>query len=147
MIKSITYQTFILFITISNLLYLGLNSCTVSDEAKNINEESDSDNTSSDSEGTSSDNVTSTSDNKTVVNGPITPKVIISGLNHPWGMAFIDEKTILITERNGSVQLYKAGELQPISIQLDIKASGQGGLLDIKLSPNYSQDGYILMTY
>ena len=62
-------------------------------------------------------------------------------------MAFIDEKTILITERNGSVQLYKGEQLQSISIQLDIEATGQGGLLDIKLSPNYSQDGYILMTY
>ncbi len=147
MIKSNTYQSFILIIAISNLLFLGLNSCTAPEEAKNINEESVSDNTSSDSEETSSDNVTSSSDNTTDVNGPITPKVIITGLNHPWGMAFIDEKTILITERNGSVQLYNGEQLQPISIQLDIKATGQGGLLDIKLSPDYSQDGYILMTY
>ena len=124
MIKSNTYQSFILIIAISNLLFLGLNSCTAQEEAKKINEKSVSDNTSSDSEETSSDNVTSTSDNTTDVNGPITPKVIISGLNHPWGMAFIDEKTILITERNGSVPLFKGEQLQPISIQLDIKATG-----------------------
>ena len=110
------------------VLALGVNSCASPEESV-------------------SGKTTNTSDNKTAVSRLITPKVIVSGLNHPWGMAFIDEKTILITERNGSVQLYNGEQLQPISIQLDIKATGQGGLLDIKLSPNYSQDGYILMTY
>jgi aldose sugar dehydrogenase len=72
----------------------------------------------------------------------------ISGLEIPWAMAFLPGGEMLITERSGI--LYKAGrknDLQKIEGLPRIKASGQGGLLDIKLHSNYQQTEWIYIAY
>ena len=57
-------------------------------------------------------------------------------LAHPWGMDFLDDSTVLVTERSG--KLYKInladGTRQPITGLPDIKARRQGGLLDIAIA-------------
>ena len=70
-------------------------------------------------------------------------ETIISNLNHPWGLAFLSEEEILITERNGDLKFLKSAKLKTIELDLEINSKGQGGLLDIKLSPNYEKDEYI----
>ena len=74
-------------------------------------------------------------------------ETIISDLNHPWGLAFLSEEEILITERNGDLKFLKSAKLKTIELDLEVNSKGQGGLLDIKLSPNYEKDEYIYLTY
>ena len=74
-------------------------------------------------------------------------ETIISDLNHPWGLAFLSEEEILITERNGDLKFLKSAKLKTIELDLEVNSRGQGGLLDIKLSPNYEKDEYIYLTY
>lgn len=55
----------------------------------------------------------------------------------PWGMAFISKEKLLITERNGSVYLFNLSDAKKtkLSNTPSVLASGQGGMLDVALSP------------
>ena len=53
----------------------------------------------------------------------------------------------MITERNGDLKFLKSAKLKTIELDLEVNSKGQGGLLDIKLSPNYEKDKYIYLTY
>jgi len=76
-----------------------------------------------------------------------TPVEVVTDLNRPWGITFLDAETFLITERNGALQYVKNGEKKAIVLPININASGQGGLLDIEISSDYAQNAYIYMTY
>jgi len=71
------------------------------------------------------------------------------GLDHPWGMAFLPDGGILITERSGSLRLFKDGRLQPepITGSPEVAARGQGGLLDIALHPDFADNGTLYLSY
>jgi glucose/arabinose dehydrogenase len=67
-----------------------------------------------------------------------------------WGMTFLDENRILFTERRGTLKLLyiPSGKVEKITgLPKDIKSSGQGGLLDIKVGPNYPKQPWIYFTY
>jgi glucose/arabinose dehydrogenase len=70
-----------------------------------------------------------------------------AGLDHPWGMTFLPDGSILITERPGGLVHIEQGRARDIGGIPAIAASGQGGLLDIALSPDYDTDGWIYLTY
>jgi glucose/arabinose dehydrogenase len=74
---------------------------------------------------------------------------LTDGLEHPWGMAFLPNGGILITEREGKLRLFQNGKLNPnpISGLPKVKAAGQGGLLDITLHPDYEKNGWIYISY
>lgn len=74
---------------------------------------------------------------------------IADGLQHPWGMAFLPDGNILITERPGRLRIIKQGMLQSEAIAglPTIAAKGQGGLLDVVLHPDYSKNGWIYFSY
>lgn len=74
---------------------------------------------------------------------------ILKGLQNPWGMAFLPDGRILITEREGEILIVKNGVLQSerVSGVPAVFARGQGGLLDIVLHPNYRQNGFIYFSY
>jgi glucose/arabinose dehydrogenase len=74
---------------------------------------------------------------------------VVSGLGIPWGMAFLPDGSMLITERAGSLRYVKDGNLQsePIQGVPEVFSRGQGGLLDVVLHPNYSQNGWIYLSY
>ena len=76
-------------------------------------------------------------------------KEIISGLGIPWGMTFLDKDKLLINEKDGNILLFniKTKKLKKLSNPPNIILQGQGGLLDIKLSPNYIEDKWIYFTY
>ena len=77
---------------------------------------------------------------------------VADNLNYPWGMTFIDEENLLVTEKNG--KLFKINVKNSIKkeIKLEIQSikfnnvkkisSQQGGLLDVL----YNMDGFILVT-
>ena len=64
---------------------------------------------------------------------------VSKGLNHPWGMTFVNDENLLITEKNGRLLRINilTGEHYNISHNLNVLASGQGGLLDVLYHNNY----------
>jgi glucose/arabinose dehydrogenase len=74
---------------------------------------------------------------------------LLDGLNTPWGISFLDENRLIITEKQGSILMYDLinKKLQNISHNLNILVKGQGGLLDVQISPNYKIDKWIYFTY
>lgn len=77
-------------------------------------------------------------------------QTVAEGLELPWGIAFLPNGYVLITERDsGNLRLVKNGVLEqdPISGVPQISDRGQGGLLDVELHPNYEDNGWIYITY
>lgn len=76
--------------------------------------------------------------------------VIANKLDIPWGIAFLPDKSILVTERPGQIRLIDSkGHLrpQPIITLPNVKARGEGGLLGITIDPNFSQNNYVYLYY
>ncbi|MFP4618905.1 MAG: PQQ-dependent sugar dehydrogenase [Spirochaetaceae bacterium] len=69
------------------------------------------------------------------------------GLEHPWALDFLPDGDILITERPGSLLRYSDGELQKIEGLPSLFASGQGGLLDVAVHPDFSRNKLVYFTY
>ncbi len=74
---------------------------------------------------------------------------ITKELTNPWGIAFLPDGRILVTERAGEIRIVKDGKLLPEKIGNvpAVFANGQGGLMDIKLHPDYATNGWIYLTY
>lgn len=69
-------------------------------------------------------------------------------LKNPWGIAFLPDGRILVTERAGEVLIYEKGKRLAETIAIpDVYVNGQGGLLDIKLHPDYKNNGWIYLSY
>ena len=74
---------------------------------------------------------------------------IAGGLVHPWGVAILPEGGYLVTERPGRLRVVaEDGTLSdPVEGLPDIRARGQGGLLDVTLGPEFATDRMIYWTY
>lgn len=75
---------------------------------------------------------------------------IAKGLENPWALAFLpDSKGMLVTERPGNLRIVSAdGKLSaPLSGVPEVWAKGQGGLLDVVLSPDFKQDRTVYLSY
>ncbi len=75
--------------------------------------------------------------------------VVASGLAHPWGLALLPDGRWLVTERPGRMRIVSADGVvgEPIQGLPAVDARGQGGLLDVALSPGFAQDRMIYWTY
>jgi glucose/arabinose dehydrogenase len=80
---------------------------------------------------------------------PVTVEVFAKGLDAPWGIAPLGNGQFLVTEKPGSMRLINAdGSVSgPLPGVPDVAAEGQGGLLDVAVSPNFAQDRTIFWTY
>lgn len=76
-------------------------------------------------------------------------ETIADGLGIIWGLTFISDNGLLLTERSGNVKRLDTltGRITEISNVPDVLEQGQGGLLDIAISPEYNDDGWIYLTY
>ena len=74
-------------------------------------------------------------------------EMVVEGLEIPWGMAFLPDGSILITEKSGEIIKYQNGQKQALTGGPEVYNRGQGGLLDIILHPDYEENGWIYMTY
>src|SRR5262249_19658631 len=83
-----------------------------------------------------------------VQGGKVRVITVATGLFHPWSMAFIDARTILVTERNGKLRIIRDGVLSPTPVW-STPTTGQGNdaLHFIALHPNFAQNGLVYMSY
>lgn len=75
---------------------------------------------------------------------------VAAGLEHPWALVFLPEgQGYLISERPGRLRLLDAqGRLHPpLGGVPAVFARGQGGLLDIALSPSFATDRLVYLSY
>jgi glucose/arabinose dehydrogenase len=81
--------------------------------------------------------------------GKIKVGTLASGLNHPWGMAFLPDGRMLVTERAGRLRiLAKDGTLSaPLTGVPKVFAHGQGGLLDVALDPEFGENRLVYISY
>jgi aldose sugar dehydrogenase len=79
----------------------------------------------------------------------ISLELVAEGIDVPWGMAFLPDGTMLVTERSGDLRLVRDGNLHPDAVGgvPEVYARGQGGLLDIELHPDYDNNGWIYISY
>lgn len=81
--------------------------------------------------------------------GPLRIESIAGGLDHPWGLAFLPDGRMLVTERSGRLRLVtSAGAVSaPLAGMPRVAASGQGGLLDVALSPGFARDRLVYLSF
>ena len=75
--------------------------------------------------------------------------VVARGLTHPWAIAFLPDGGMLLTERDGRLRLVKNDKLveRPISGVPEVRTDGNGGLMDVAIHPNFSENGLVYLTY
>ena len=75
--------------------------------------------------------------------------VIASGFRNPWAIAFLPDGRMLVTEKpTGTLYIVTAtGEKTAVTGLPQVDGRGQGGLLDVELSPDYAQDGLLYWSY
>lgn len=74
---------------------------------------------------------------------------VATDLEHPWGLAFLPDGRMLVTERPGRLRIVNAdGSLsEPLTGLPEIYDSGQGGLLDVILDPDFASNSTIYFSY
>ncbi|MEJ5189200.1 MAG: PQQ-dependent sugar dehydrogenase [Breznakiellaceae bacterium] len=73
---------------------------------------------------------------------------IASGLAYPWGLAFLPDGSLLVTERVGRMWILREGRTRQLVVGLpSMVTSGQGGLLDVALDPAFSTNRWVYFSY
>ena len=76
--------------------------------------------------------------------------VVAIGLDHPWGLAFLPDGRLLVTERSGRLRTVNGEDRldpEPVAGVPRVHASGQGGLLDVALHPDFGENGWVYLSY
>ncbi|HYG90269.1 MAG TPA: PQQ-dependent sugar dehydrogenase [Azospirillum sp.] len=76
-------------------------------------------------------------------------KTVAGGLDRPWGLAFLPDGAMLVTERDGNLRLVSADGAvsQPLDGVPQVDARGQGGLLDVAVDPNFGRNRLVYLSY
>ena len=76
-------------------------------------------------------------------------ETVASGLAVPWGFAWLPNKDLLFTERPGRVRIIESGKLrsEPVFTVPDVEPTGESGLMDIVLHPEFATNGFIYLAY
>ena len=77
-------------------------------------------------------------------------KTLLTGLKHPWCIAFLPDGAFFITEREGNLILVDNSFRIKKNISLDsipIYAGGQGGLFDIAIDQNFNENSFVYISY
>lgn len=74
-----------------------------------------------------------------------------TGLTSPWGLAFLPDGRILVTEKAGALRFVSADgrTVSNITVSLPggVVASGQGGLLDVAIDPDFTTTPWVYLSY
>src|SRR5687767_515660 len=83
------------------------------------------------------------------IEAPIRVTTVAKGLEHPWGLAILPDGRMLVTERPGRLRVvHPNGSVSGALIGVPkVYAHGQGGLLDVALSPGFHRDRMVYLSY
>ncbi|MGH9160853.1 MAG: PQQ-dependent sugar dehydrogenase [Vicinamibacteraceae bacterium] len=75
--------------------------------------------------------------------------VVAQGLATPWGMAFLPDGRLLVTERPGRLRVIENGKLLPAPVAgtPSVWTEQDGGLFDVEPHPDYAKNGWIYLAY
>jgi aldose sugar dehydrogenase len=75
--------------------------------------------------------------------------ILTRGLSHPWGLAFLPDGNMLVTERAGRLRVIRDGVLdpKPVGGVPEVYAKQLSGLMDIALDPKFSENKLVYLTY
>ena len=81
--------------------------------------------------------------------GTIKVQTLAHGLSHPWGLAFLPDGRMLVTEKVGRLRIVdKDGKVsEPLNGVPKVVAEGQGGLLDVALDPHFAENSLVYLSY
>ena len=80
-------------------------------------------------------------------NLPFSAELLIDEMQIPWGFTILPEGGVLVTEKSGDLFHFNDGNRTKITNLPKVYVRGQGGLLDVALHPNYSENGWIYLSY
>jgi glucose/arabinose dehydrogenase len=73
---------------------------------------------------------------------------VVTGLEAPWGLAFLPDGSALVTERDsGRILSVRGGVAREVARVAEVQPRGEGGLLGIAVSPNYATDQWVYVYY
>lgn len=81
--------------------------------------------------------------------GELEVTTVVEGLEHPWGMAFLPDGRLLVTERPGRLRIINQdGEVSaPLAGVPEVFARGQGGLLDVAIDPQFEREPWVYLSF
>lgn len=81
--------------------------------------------------------------------GTIAVTRLAEGLEHPWGMAFLPDGRLLVTERAGRLRILGRDNVlsPPLEGVPEVFAEGQGGLLDVALDPDFDENSQVYLSF
>ena len=81
--------------------------------------------------------------------GDIKIHKVAEDLEHPWGMAFLPDNRLLVTERAGTLRILEKDSTltQPLEGTPEVFNKDQGGMLDVALHPDFEQNNYVYLTF
>lgn len=81
--------------------------------------------------------------------GPVSVETIADGLDHPWGMDFLPDGRLLVTERPGRLRILGVdGSVSPpLAGTPEVFGQGHGGLLDIALHPEFPSNRLVYLSF
>ena len=84
-----------------------------------------------------------------VQGGKIRVVTVATGLFHPWSLAFLDARTILVAEKNGRLRIIRDGILAPTPVWTSPTSTGATGdaLHAIAVHPKFAENNLIYMSY
>lgn len=76
-------------------------------------------------------------------------ETVATGLEVPWGFAWMPNGDMLFTERPGRVRLLEKGKLRPdpVFVVPDVEPSSESGLMDISVHPNFATNSFVYLAY
>lgn len=74
-------------------------------------------------------------------------ELVYENVNIPWSIEFIDEDTIIYSEKSGKIFILNSGDIKAVKGVPEVYLRGQGGLLDLELHPNFKKNKWVYMSY
>jgi glucose/arabinose dehydrogenase len=74
---------------------------------------------------------------------------VVESLDHPWSFAWLPDGDMLVTERPGRLRIVRDGQLLPDPVPgvPEVRARGQGGLLDVALHPDFASNRLVYLSF
>lgn len=75
-------------------------------------------------------------------------ETVVEGVTLPWGLDFLPDGRMLVTEKGGTLRVVQDGRLsEPVTGIPEVWSRGQGGLMDVGVHPDYASNGWIYLSY